>query len=371
MLIIVTGAIGIGKTTVCQKLVQMARSQGYSCGGIVTLKAPDGSIIVEDVKTGNHKTLASTSEIYDGPRTPKYFFNQTGIEFGIKAIEVGISADILFVDEIGHLELGGEGFFKAIELINTGKAKRSVLVIRKELLPLFLPRLSSEPLVFEVAEDNRNELPQEIWSFLSSSLTLMTKPVLVSAILLAAGESKRLGGEKLLLPLVNSTVLERTIDNLLGSRVDEVIVVVGHRAQEMKQIIGDRPVKIVVNEAYQQGMSTSIIKGLKMVDNRASAVMLALADQPFIGSALINRLVEEFVNNKKGIVLPVYEGKRGHPVIFSIKYKEELLNLEGDVGGREIVSRHPDDLLEVEVDSESIFTDIDTIESYHSLLYGA
>ena len=191
---------------------------------------------------------------------------------------------------------------------------------------------------------------------------------MVSAILLAAGESKRMAKPKQLMPLGKTTILEQTIDNLLASRVSEVIVVLGYRAEEVMKKIAIKPIKITINPAYHRGMSTSIVTGLNLVDNRAKAVMLALADQPFIDSKTINRLIKEFSNHDKGIAIPVYHGRRGHPVIFAIKYKQELLALTGDVGGRQIIRGHPDDILEVAVNSESIITDIDTVSDYQSML---
>ncbi len=190
----------------------------------------------------------------------------------------------------------------------------------------------------------------------------------ISAILLAAGESRRMGKPKLLMPLGKTIILEQTIDNLLGSRVSEVIVVLGYRAEEVMKKIAVKPIKIALNPAYHRGMSTSIVTGLNSVDDRAQAVMLALADQPFVNTKTINRLVEEFFSHNKGITIPVYQGRQGHPVIFAIKYKEELLALAGDVGGRQVIRQHPDDILEVVVDSESINIDIDTISNYHSHL---
>lgn len=190
----------------------------------------------------------------------------------------------------------------------------------------------------------------------------------ISAIVLAAGESKRMGKPKLLMPLGNSTALERTIDNLLSSEVSEVIVVLGYKSQEMTRIIADRPVKIAVNPIYKRGMSTSIITGLSVVDNKADAIMLILADQPFIGSKIINKLIGEFIHNNKGIVFPAYQSNQGHPVIFAAKYEAELLKLEGDVGARGIIRKHANDILEVAVDSESICLDIDNMSDYYRAL---
>ncbi|HEY55718.1 MAG TPA: nucleotidyltransferase family protein [Dehalococcoidia bacterium] len=184
---------------------------------------------------------------------------------------------------------------------------------------------------------------------------------MVSAIMLAAGQAKRMGRLKQLMPLGKSTILEQSLDNLLGSKVGEVIVVLGHRAEEIKKIIAARPLKIAVNKDYRQGMGTSIAVGLKLVDNRAEAVMLTLGDQPFVDSPTIDRLIEEFRVHDKGIAIPTYQGKRGHPLIFSLKYEAPLAALKGDIGGREIIKEHPEDVLEVAVDCEGIVIDIDTM----------
>lgn len=194
----------------------------------------------------------------------------------------------------------------------------------------------------------------------------MSRSVAVSAILLAAGESKRMGRLKQLLPLGKTSVVEQAIDNLLNSEVIEVIVVVGYRAEEIIKKIATKPVKIALNPIYQRGMSTSIIAGLNLVNARARAIMLALADQPFIDSQTINRLIDEFCNHNKGIAIPTYQSQRGHPIIFAIKYKQELSGLKGDIGGRQIIERHPDDILEVAVTSPGINIDIDTTEDYNS-----
>jgi len=190
---------------------------------------------------------------------------------------------------------------------------------------------------------------------------------MISAILLAAGESKRMGELKQLMPFgQNTTIVEQAIDNLLSSAVNEVIVVVGYRAEEVIKSIVGKPVKIAINLNYRQGMSTSIIAGLNLVDSRAQAVMLTLGDQPLINSQTINRLIEEFHNHDRGIAIPIYQSRRGHPIIFAIKYKEKLLELKGDIGGRQIVKDHPDDILEVAVNAGGIITDIDTISDYQS-----
>jgi len=169
MNIIITGTVGIGKTTVCEKVIQMAKSLGYSCSGILAPKAPDKGIIIIDIKTGERKVLASINNIYQGPRIGKYFFNPAAIEFGTRAIDRGISSDFLFVDEIGYLELQGDGFVKILELIGAEKVKSSVLVVRRDLLPAFSARLGSNLSIIETNIYNRNELPQKICALLTSN----------------------------------------------------------------------------------------------------------------------------------------------------------------------------------------------------------
>jgi molybdenum cofactor cytidylyltransferase len=187
---------------------------------------------------------------------------------------------------------------------------------------------------------------------------------MLSAILLTAGESKRMGAPKQLMPWQQGTIVEKATDNLLCSDIDEVIVVLGYRAEEVRKCIASRPVKIVVNPDYKRGLSTSIIAGVNKVDSQSRAVMIALGDQPLINSRLINILIKKFLKSDKGIAVPAYQGKRGHPVIFSLKYREQLLNLRGDVGARQIIIDHPGDTLEVPVNCESVCTDIDTMDDY-------
>ena len=170
MVIIVTGAKGIGKTTVCRKLIEIVRNQGYICGGILTYKAANKGITIEDIQSGEKETLASINNVYHGPSTAKYSFNPDGIEFGIRSIERSTSSAVLILDEMGHLELRGEGFTKVLELIKAGKIKDCILVIRKALLPAFLSQMPTTPLIFETTMNNRNQLPQEIGEVLFEKL---------------------------------------------------------------------------------------------------------------------------------------------------------------------------------------------------------
>ena len=189
---------------------------------------------------------------------------------------------------------------------------------------------------------------------------------MISAILLAAGQSKRMGELKQLMPFGQSTIVEQAVDNLLGSAVVEVIVVVGYKAEDVIKAIAAKPIRMVINPDYEQGMSTSIIAGLNLVHGGVQGVMLAMGDQPLVDSQTINGLIDEFCNHDKGIAVPTYQGRRGHPIIFAIKYKEQLLKLGGDVGGRQIIKDNPGDVLDVAVDSESVVADFDTTDDYQA-----
>jgi molybdenum cofactor cytidylyltransferase len=191
---------------------------------------------------------------------------------------------------------------------------------------------------------------------------------MIAAIILAAGESKRMGQPKQLLPFRGSSILGQVMESLLQSQVAETIVVLGYQAEKIMPQIAREAVKIVVNPDFEQGMSSSIRCGLGHISEAADGVMIVLGDQPLIEKETIDLLMGKNRQSKRGIILPVYKGIKGHPVIFKMKYKDELMRLTGDIGGKEIIERHPSDVLEVEVDSESVVVSIDAESDYQSLL---
>lgn len=189
----------------------------------------------------------------------------------------------------------------------------------------------------------------------------------VAAVILAAGEAKRLEGRKLLLPFGDATIIETVVGNVADCDIDETIVVLGHRAAEIAPLLEKFPVRTVLNERYREGMSASIINGIKAVSPETEAVMLVPADLPALRISAYLLVLDAYKKGKKGIVLPVHKDRRGHPVLFSMKYREELLALHGDSGAREIVARHAEDVLEVQVDSAGIYADVDTEADYRAL----
>ena len=186
----------------------------------------------------------------------------------------------------------------------------------------------------------------------------------ISAILLGAGESKRMGANKLLLPWGKKTVLTHCADALIQSMVKEVIVVLGDRTKILKNQLRGRKVKVIMNPHYRRGMSTSIRKGIRAIDPNSHGILIALGDMPFLGSRTVNSLIRTFSQGKGTIVVPSFRGRKGHPVIFHRRYKKELLQLKEDVGGKSIIERHPEEVRLVQIRSEGVIKDIDTWKDY-------
>jgi molybdenum cofactor cytidylyltransferase len=191
---------------------------------------------------------------------------------------------------------------------------------------------------------------------------------MISAILLGAGKSKRMGVDKLSLPWGRKTVLEHCFETLLRSKVEEVVVVLNLRKKGIKDLFLRPRVKIVMNPYSKKGMSTSIRRGLQMIHPYSQGILIALGDQPYLKARTINALIRAFSQRKEGIILPSFQGRMGHPVIFDQKYKKELLSLKGDVGGRSIIERHPEDVRRVPVKSAGVVKDIDTWQDYKKAL---
>ncbi len=193
----------------------------------------------------------------------------------------------------------------------------------------------------------------------------------ISAILLGAGESRRMGVDKLSLPWGGKTLLERCFQTILRSEVDELIVVLSTRNKEGSNLFRGRKVSIVINPLSKTGMSASIRRGLQEIHPRCHGILIALGDQPFLKTRTINALIRSFDQGKGRIIVPSFRGTRGHPVIFHRKFKRELLNLKGDVGGRSIMESHPEEVRVVPVRSVGVIKDVDTWSAYRPPIFAA
>jgi len=187
---------------------------------------------------------------------------------------------------------------------------------------------------------------------------------MIVGIVLAAGESKRMGTPKQLLPWGKTIVLQRVIDRAEASRLDRALVVLGHRAEEIAdKITVSSKMRIVVNQNYRDGMGASVKCGIRHAPADAEAFMLLLGDQPFIRTRMIDELIDAYRTGRHGIIIPVYDGHRGHPVILDLRYGEELLSI-GDRGARGVIQKHSADILEVPTDMPNILRDMDTPQDY-------
>jgi molybdenum cofactor cytidylyltransferase len=191
---------------------------------------------------------------------------------------------------------------------------------------------------------------------------------MISAIVLAAGESKRMGRPKQLLEWQEKPLLLHSLESLINSSADEIILVLGHEADRIRAALPALPIKIVINRDYQQGMASSLRQGLLAMDPSSEAFLVLLADQPGIGPEIVNTIIRTFrqADPKRGIVRPVYRGRPGHPVLIGAQYLQEALQLHGDVGARRILMNHPGDILEIAVDQDAVLKDIDTPEEYQN-----
>ncbi|MCI0606617.1 NTP transferase domain-containing protein [bacterium] len=190
----------------------------------------------------------------------------------------------------------------------------------------------------------------------------------VSAIVLAAGMSRRMGTLKQLAMIGDQTLLETTLRAVADSRVHETILVLGYQAEEISRAVSiSASTKIVTNDFFEKGMSTSIRCGLRSVSSDCSAALIVLADQPFIKPSIIDALIQEYEGSGAAILVPVYKGFRGNPVLIGRSLFPEMTQLTGDIGCRSLFGLHPDEIRKVQVDDIGVLIDIDTVEDLSKL----
>src|SRR5215467_1490454 len=193
---------------------------------------------------------------------------------------------------------------------------------------------------------------------------------MISGILLAAGESSRMQGAfKPLLKWGKRTVIGECVHQMRNSQLAEIFVVLGHREMEIRQTLSGSGVQYAINEDYRRGMLSSVKAGLASLSPNEDAALIALVDQPMITGEIIDTLIAAFIAGEKGVALPTYQGKRGHPVIISSKYFEEIMQLDEDSaeGLRRFVDGRRGDTLEVPVTTPAVIEDIDLPEDYERL----
>ncbi len=189
----------------------------------------------------------------------------------------------------------------------------------------------------------------------------------VAAILLAAGRSRRMGAFKPLLPFGDSTVAETCVSNLRSAGLEEIVVVLGHRAEDVRGRLRSFGVTFAVNPETDSEMSVSIARGVERVTTRAEAALIALVDQPAVSGEVIRQLIDEWRRTRAQIIQPEHNGRGGHPVLIDLVYRNELLTLDPERGLRALFDAHRKEVRRVPVESPYIARDMDTWEDYVGL----
>ncbi len=195
----------------------------------------------------------------------------------------------------------------------------------------------------------------------------------ISCLVLAAGLSSRMTiGNKLLLKVKNLTIIEKTIKSLYNSNADSFLIILGYQSNLLSKVLKNFKIPLIINDSYKEGISSSIKKGISLIDNTNNGVMICLADMPKITSKTYDILIEEFKNFYNSttplIILPEYNGKTGNPVILSNHFFSELKEISGDIGAKYLIKKNEKFIKKVKISESFILEDVDDLEKYKELI---
>ncbi len=187
-------------------------------------------------------------------------------------------------------------------------------------------------------------------------------PGSVSAVLLAAGESRRMGLlNKLVLPVDGLPLVRHMAGTLLDSRLHEIVVVLGHEAEQVRPLLAGLPLNVVVNPHYRDGQMSSVHAGLAALSHPCDGVMIVLADQPLLEPVDIDRLIAAYADRRQGDVLvPTHRGARGNPIILAWEHRHAILNGDRKLGCKRFIEDNPGLVSTVEMDTDHVVFDLDT-----------
>ena len=190
---------------------------------------------------------------------------------------------------------------------------------------------------------------------------------MISAILLAAGQSKRMKGEnKLTKKIQDIPLIKHSVENILASSVDELIIVLGYQKEIVEKIISkNEKIKFVFNNDFKSGMASSIKVGLNHISNTSEAFFICLGDMPMIKPDIYNQLIKS--RNQKDILIPTYNGQQGNPVLFNKSMKEKIFNITGDVGAKKILELNKNKILNLEINDQGVVRGFNTQKDFSSL----
>ena len=190
---------------------------------------------------------------------------------------------------------------------------------------------------------------------------------MISAILLAAGQSKRMSGEnKLTKEIRNAPLIKHSVKNILDSSIDELIVVLGYQKEIIQKLIDNsEKIKFVFNKNFENGMASSIKTGLNNLSEKTEAFFICLGDMPMINHDIYNQLIKS--KDNKEIIVPTYKGQQGNPVLFNKSMKEKIMNIAGDNGAKKILELNKDKILNLEINDQAIIETFNTQKDFSSL----
>jgi molybdenum cofactor cytidylyltransferase len=191
----------------------------------------------------------------------------------------------------------------------------------------------------------------------------------IAALVLAAGRSTRMGAvNKLIAEIGGKPLVRIAVEQALASRADPVIVVTGHQREKVEAVLEGLPVRFAHNADYADGLGTSLKAGIAAVPEDADGVIVCLGDMPQVSSALIDQLLSAFDPEKGAlVVVPSIEGRRGNPVVWSRRFFNDLMQIQGDVGARYLIGNYAEAVIEVPVAGGAALTDVDTPESLNAV----
>jgi molybdenum cofactor cytidylyltransferase len=186
---------------------------------------------------------------------------------------------------------------------------------------------------------------------------------MLAAVILSGGASSRMGSPKALLPYQGRPFLEHLLEVTTLPEIGVRRVVLGAHAEPISKVVNLKADEIVINEEWEKGQLSSIQAALRSLPPRTDGILLCLIDHPLISTALVQDLIEQFYKTKGSIVLPVYEGRRGHPVIFSASLYDELLRAPLETGARAVVWAHKGEVEEVRTNEEGCVLNLNDPET--------
>ena len=190
---------------------------------------------------------------------------------------------------------------------------------------------------------------------------------MISAILLAAGQSKRMVNEnKLLKEYKDLPLIKHAIKNILNSSIDELIIVLGHQKESVeKNIEMNEKIKLFYNISFKNGIASSIKVGISKLHKRSDAFFISLGDMPNVNNNIYNELINAKLKNKyKEIYAPYYEGKQVNPVLFSINMKQKLQEIEGDIGAKKIIADNKKKVFKMIIKEKEVIRDFNTVNDF-------